>query len=70
MIDSKNLARIMATVSKKDVMKTVDNLSEIVVALPNEALRTPGVLASVATELAINDVNLITSTAPPNPISS
>lgn len=64
-IDSKNLAGVVATVSRRDITKTIDNLSEVGVTLSEEALTTPGVLASIATELAINGVNLIASTAPP-----
>jgi aspartokinase len=64
-IDSKNLGRLISTISKKDVINTFDNLSEIVVTLSEKALTTPGIVATLATELAINGVNLITSAAPP-----
>lgn len=64
-IDSKNLKKLASAVPKKDVIGSYDNLSEIAVNLSGEALTTPGVLAVLATEFAINGVNLIMSTAPP-----
>ena len=64
-MDAKNLGRLVATISKKDVMKTLDNLSEIVVTESEQAWTTPGVVAAVATELAMNGINLVTSAAPP-----
>jgi aspartokinase len=65
-IDSKNLAKLTEKTPKKDIAKTFEELSEIVVTLSELAATTPGVLAALATELAINGVNLITSAAPPN----
>ena len=65
-IDSKNLAKLAETFQKRDIVKTFRELSEIVVTLSELASTTPGVLAVLATELAINGVNLITSAAPPN----
>ena len=64
-IDSKNLTRVISTVSKRDLVMTLDNLAEIVTTESEEALMTPGLLASLATELAINDVNLVACAAPP-----
>lgn len=65
-IDSKNLDKLTEKTPKKDIVKTFSGLSEIVVTLSELSVSTPGVLAALATELAINSVNLITSAAPPN----
>lgn len=64
-IDSKNLTRVISTVSKRDLVMTLDNLAEIVTTESEEALMTLGLLASLATELAINGVNLVACAAPP-----
>lgn len=64
-IDSKNLARITSAVSKSSLLMTLDNLAEIVATESGDALMTPGVLAGLATELAINGVNLVACAAPP-----
>jgi len=63
-IDSKNLARIMSTISKRDLIAALDNLAEIVTTESEEALMTPGVLSGQVTELAINGVNLVACAAP------
>jgi hypothetical protein len=64
-MDLKNLEGLLVKIPKGDIAMTLDNLSELVVALSEHALTTPSVLAAIATELAINSVNLVTSVAPP-----
>ena len=65
-VDSKNLEKLMATIPKKDLLKTIGNLSEITVKVSESATMTPGVVSAITTELAINGVNLITTAAPPD----
>jgi aspartokinase len=67
-VDSKNLDKLTATIPKRDFIKTFADLSEIVVALSEPAVKTPGVVAALATELAINGVNLLTTAAPPTTV--
>ena len=63
-VDSKNLAKITSMVPKSDIVKTLDNLAEIVSAESEDALETPGVLAGQTVELAINGINLVACVAP------
>ena len=67
-IDSKNLEKLTAAIPKKDVVRILGDLSEIIVVLSDAALKTVGVAATITTELAINRVNIlyIMSYGPPH----
>lgn len=67
-IDSKNLEKLTAAIPKKDVVRILGDLSEIIVVLSDVALKTVGVAATITTELAINGVNIlyIMSYGPPH----
>lgn len=67
-IDSKNLDKLTAAIPKKDVVRVLGDLSEIIVVLSDVALKTVGVAATITTELAINGVNImyIMSYGPPH----
>ncbi len=67
-IDSKNLDKLVAAIPKKDIVRVLGELSEIIVVLSDVALRTVGVAATITTELAINGVNImyIMSYGPPH----
>lgn len=67
-IDSKNLEKLTAAVPKKDVVRVLGDLSEIIVVLSDVALETVGVAATITTELAIDGVNImyIMSYGPPH----
>ncbi len=69
-IDSKNLAKVTAAVPKRDIVRVLDNLSELIVVLSDTALRTVGIAATLATELAMNRVNILytMSYGPPHAI--
>ena len=70
-IDSSNLAKLTSIIPKKNIVHVSANLAEIVASFSEVALETTGVLATIATELAVNDVNLlnyITSGHPPNAV--
>ena len=53
----------------KDVLAYARNLVEISILLPMDAWRTKGIVGRIATELALNDVNLfsIMASCPPEP---
>jgi aspartokinase len=67
-IDSKNLDKLTAAIPKKDMVRVLGDLSEIIVVLSDVALKTVGVAATITTELAINSVNImyIMSYGPPH----
>jgi len=67
-VDSKNLDKLTAMIPKKDIIRTFQDLSEIVVALSEPAVKIPGVVAALATELAINGVNILTTAGPPTTV--
>jgi len=64
-IDSNKLDKLMARIPKKDIVKTLGDLSEILLMLDEAALRIPGVAAALTTEFSINGINLLASAAPP-----
>ncbi|MDE1853900.1 MAG: hypothetical protein KGI38_09180 [Thaumarchaeota archaeon] len=67
-IDSKNLEKLTVAIPKKDIVRVLGDLSEIIVVLSDVALKTVGVAATITTELAINGVNIlyIMSYGPPH----
>ena len=67
-IDFKNLDKLTAAIPKKDIVRVLGDLSEIIVVLSDVALKTVGVAATITTELAINGVNImyIMSYGPPH----
>jgi hypothetical protein len=67
-IDSKNLDKLTVAIPKRNVVRVLANLSEIIVVLSDVALKTVGVAATITTDLAINGVNImyIMSYGPPH----
>jgi|TARA_B100000315_G_C14505777_1_gene554532 predicted regulator of amino acid metabolism with ACT domain len=57
-IDERNLYRLEKILDNK-IVKVTKGLAEIIIALPEEAEKTPGVVSLVTTELATNGINLI-----------
>ncbi len=57
-IDSKNLEKLMTLISKRQVARVFDDVSEIIVSFSDAVVETPGVYAALCTELAINGVNI------------
>ena len=57
-LDEKNLDKL-SILPKKKILKVVGNLAEVIISLSNAAERTPGVVATVTTELAMNGINMI-----------
>jgi len=57
-IDSKNVDGLTAKLQRREVLNRMDNLAEILVET-SDVLFTPGVLAVIDTELAMNGVNIL-----------
>jgi aspartokinase len=57
-IDTRNEAKLNSHLTKKDILGRLENLAEIDIEMSG-ILSTPGVLSSLTTQLAINDVNVI-----------
>ena len=60
--DQKSLGQFRECFSDKEVIKYANNLVEISMTLPPEACHTRGFVGRIATELALNDVNLYSIT--------
>ena len=58
-IDEKNLEKMKSIIPKKNIPKIVTGLAEIIVSMSGVADTTPGVVSTVTTELAMNDINMI-----------
>jgi len=57
-IDSGNVEKLISKLQKRDLLWRLDNLSEIAVET-SRITYTPGVLAALLTELAMNGVNIL-----------
>jgi len=57
-IDSKNADDLLARVQKADLLRRWDNMAEISVETSEELRDTPGVIATLFTELAMNGVSV------------
>lgn len=57
--DQKALDGFRQTLSPKEIISYSANLAEISLLLPKEAMETKGIFAKIATELALNDINLV-----------
>ena len=58
-INDKNKEKLLALFSKKVIRYTEENLAEINIQLAEEAVWTPGIITTLATELMIHDINII-----------
>jgi len=58
-IDSKNVNKLASKLPKARIVKQLENQAELMVDMTSEADASPGTLAAITTELAINDVNII-----------
>ena len=61
-IDSRNLEKLTSKIPKKNILDITTNLAEILVQHSEKIVRTPGVVATITTELAMNDVNMLDCT--------
>ena len=58
-IDSKNIETLKGTLPTRSVLGVLDGLAEVIVTLSEAALRTPGVIARMSTELAKSGINIL-----------
>ena len=67
-IDAKNLGKLTAAIPHRHIVRTLSGLAELTVALSDAALTTPGIIGSIGTEFAMNDVNVyyVLSYGPPH----
>jgi len=65
-LDYKNAGRLESMVPKSVVLRKLEDLAEIVVSMGIEIEKESGVIATIASELAMNDVNIrqLTSVGP------
>ena len=59
LINEKNLKKILKALPKEKILSIDENLAEINLHLTNEAKYTPGVLAIITNELALNGVSIV-----------
>jgi len=59
LINEKNTGKIIGILPKKKITLIDENLAEINLRLNPQAKETPGVLATIANELALNGVNIV-----------
>ena len=57
-LDSKNADQLESLVSKSVVLRRLGSLAELTVAMDAEIEKVPGVISTIASELAMNDVNV------------
>jgi len=66
LFDDKNLKNVLALFPKNKIINTEKNLSEINIRIHPKMQTTPGILAVIANELAINGINIVElMTCPP-----
>ena len=58
LINQKNLERILAAFPKRSVREVKKDLAQINVQLSEEAVRTPGIISTISTELMLHGINL------------
>jgi aspartokinase len=58
LINEKNKSKVLPLFSKDTVLSVEENLAEITLHLPKSAVTTPGIMAVIATELTMNEVNI------------
>ena len=69
LIDEKNMDKVIDMFPKKKVISKEKGLSEINIYIHPKMQTTPGILAAIANELAINDINIVEfMTCPPEMI--
>jgi len=59
LVNEKNLEKIKTLFPKDKIIKIDKNLAEINMHLHPEAVNTPGIIAIISNELAMNDVNIM-----------
>ena len=60
-INAKNKEKILQLFSRKSIMSIEDNLAEINIHLTDDAVKTPGIIATLSTEFMVHDINVYES---------
>ncbi|MFH1276234.1 MAG: hypothetical protein ABIH82_03910 [Candidatus Woesearchaeota archaeon] len=58
-INDKNKEKFITLFPKKSIINIEDNIAEINIQLSNEAVRTPGIITVLTTELMLHDINIV-----------
>ena len=59
LVNEKNLEKVKDLLPKKKIIKIDRNLAELNIHLHPEAVRTPGIIAVISNELALNNINVM-----------
>jgi aspartokinase len=59
LINEKNLEKLKELLPKKKIIKIDRNLAELNIHLHPEAVKTPGIIAVISNELALNNINVM-----------
>lgn len=58
LINEKNRGKVLGVFNEKNIKHIEEKLAEINIKLANEATQTPGIIATLSTELMINNINI------------
>lgn len=58
LVDEKNLSNVLKIIKKSAIIGIQKNLAEVNLHLHPEAVRTPGILLAITTDLLLNNVNM------------
>lgn len=59
LVNEKNLDKVKNLLPKNKIIKIDENLAELNIHLHPDAIKTPGLIALISTELAMNDINVM-----------
>jgi aspartokinase len=59
LVNEKNLDKVKNLLPKNKIIKIDQNLAELNIHLHPDAIKTPGLIALISTELAMNDINVM-----------
>ena len=59
LVNEKNLDKVKELLPKKKIIKIDRNLAELNIHLHPEAVKTPGIIAIISNELALNNINVM-----------
>lgn len=60
-INDKNKEKILSIFPRKSVLHLEENIAEVNIHLSDEAVKTPGIITVLSTELMIHDINIVES---------
>jgi len=59
LVNEKNLEKVKNLLPKKKIIKIDQNLAELNIHLHPDAIKTPGIIAAISNELAMNNINVM-----------